>query len=135
MTEKVKAYVDLLRLHFFFVWPVLFCSGLFLGFQFYSGFSVVLVVQAALIGFFGFEAGLVLNDIVDSSIDKKEGEAEKAAAPKKEPVKAPSSIAGMTGKTTAENSWTAARIDEMDETELTEVPPKIYDKYLRGELD
>ena len=53
MTEKVKAYVDLLRLHFFFVWPVLFCSGLFLGFQFYGGFSVLLVVQAALIGFFG----------------------------------------------------------------------------------
>ena len=73
----MKAYVDLLRLHFFFVWPVLFCSGLFLGFQFYSGFSVVLVVQAALIGFFGFEAGLVLNDIVDSSIDKKEGEDKK----------------------------------------------------------
>ena len=68
--------------------------------------------------------------------DKKEGEADKSATPaKKEPVKAPSSIAGMTGKTTAENAWTAARIDEMDEQELGEVPPKIYDKYLRGELD
>lgn len=66
----------------------------------------------------------------------KKATPDKATTPdKKEPVKAPSSIAGVPGKSVADNAWTAARIDEMDETELTEVPPKIYDKYLRGELD
>ena len=64
--------MDLLRLHFFFVWPTLFCAGLFLSFGFNGGFSTILVLQAILIGFFGFEAGLVLNDIVDAGIDKKE---------------------------------------------------------------
>jgi 4-hydroxybenzoate polyprenyltransferase len=76
MGERVKAYMDLLRLHFFFVWPVLFCFGLFFAFQFYGGFSLTVVLQAALIGFFGFEAGLVLNDIVDANLDKKEVEAD-----------------------------------------------------------
>ena len=33
---------------------------------------MTLVLQAVLIGFFGFEAGLVLNDIVDAEVDKKE---------------------------------------------------------------
>jgi 4-hydroxybenzoate polyprenyltransferase len=70
--EQLKAYLDLTRLHFFFVWPVLFCAGLFLAFQFYGGFSYLLIAKAVLIGFFGFEAGLVLNDIVDANIDKKE---------------------------------------------------------------
>jgi len=74
MGINVRAYLDLLRLHFFFVWPVLFCSGLFLGFSVYGGFSWGLVVRAVLIGFFGFEAGLILNDIVDRDIDKKEVE-------------------------------------------------------------
>lgn len=69
---RVKAYMDLLRLHFFFVWPTLFCAGLFLGFIFYDNFSLTTVLQAGLIGFLGFEAGLVLNDIVDSNLDKKE---------------------------------------------------------------
>jgi len=73
----IRAYLDLLRLHFFFVWPVLFCAGLFLGFSVYGGFSLWLVARAALIGFFGFEAGLVLNDIVDRDIDKKEVEVDK----------------------------------------------------------
>ena len=72
MSQKVKALMDLLRLHFFFVWPTLFSAGLFLGFYFNGGFSFTIVLQAILIGFFGFEAGLVLNDIVDSQIDKKE---------------------------------------------------------------
>jgi 4-hydroxybenzoate polyprenyltransferase len=72
MSQKTKAFIDLLRLHFFFVWPTLFCAGLFFGFGFYNGFSLTLVLQAVLIGFFGFEAGLVLNDIVDANIDKKE---------------------------------------------------------------
>jgi 4-hydroxybenzoate polyprenyltransferase len=70
--SKAKGYLDLLRLHFFFVWPTLFCAGLFLGFFFYGNFSLFTVLQAVLIGFLGFEAGLVLNDIVDANIDKKE---------------------------------------------------------------
>ena len=70
--KNTKAYMDLLRLHFFFVWPTLFCGGLFFGFFFYGNFSLMLVLQAVLIGFLGFEAGLVLNDIVDADIDKKD---------------------------------------------------------------
>lgn len=69
---KIKGYLDLLRLHFFFVWPILFCAGLFLGFFFNGNFALTTILQAILIGFFGFEAGLVLNDIVDATIDKKE---------------------------------------------------------------
>ena len=77
MKEAIKAYIDLTRLHFFFVWPTLFCSGLFLAFQQHEGFSWLLVLKAALIGFLGFEAGLVLNDIVDAEIDKKDVEFDK----------------------------------------------------------
>jgi 4-hydroxybenzoate polyprenyltransferase len=77
MNVNVKAYMDLTRLHFFFVWPTLFCAGLFLAFQYNDGFSWLLVAKVALIGFLGFEAGLVLNDIVDGDIDKKEVEFDK----------------------------------------------------------
>ena len=77
MKEKFKAYLDLTRLHFFFVWPSLFCSGLFLAFQFHEGYSWSLIIRAVFIGFFGFEAGLVLNDIVDRDIDRKEIEPDK----------------------------------------------------------
>lgn len=77
MGINIKAYLDLLRLHFFFVWPVLFSAGLFFGFSINGGFSWWLVAKAALIGFFGFEAGLVLNDIIDRDIDKKEVEVDK----------------------------------------------------------
>jgi 4-hydroxybenzoate polyprenyltransferase len=77
MNRNIKAYMDLTRLHFFFVWPILFCAGLFLAFQFYDGFSWLLVAKVALIGFLGFEAGFVLNDIVDGDIDKKEVEFDK----------------------------------------------------------
>jgi 4-hydroxybenzoate polyprenyltransferase len=72
MMMKIEGYLDLLRLHFFFVWPILFCAGLFLGFFFYGNFSLITVLQSVLIGFLGFEAGLVLNDILDADIDKKE---------------------------------------------------------------
>jgi 4-hydroxybenzoate polyprenyltransferase len=72
MSQKTKALLDLLRIHFFFVWPTLFSAGLFLGFYFNGNFSLWLVLQAVLIGFLGFEAGLVLNDIVDAKIDRKE---------------------------------------------------------------
>jgi 4-hydroxybenzoate polyprenyltransferase len=77
MKNTLKACLDLTRLHFFFVWPTLFCAGLFLAFQNYGGFSWMLVVQTVLIGLLGFEAGLVLNDIVDSDIDKKETQTDK----------------------------------------------------------
>ncbi len=70
--STLRAYVDLFRLHFFFVWPVLFCAGLFVAFTLNGGFSPLLILQSVLIAFFGFEAGLILNDIVDSNIDKKE---------------------------------------------------------------
>jgi 4-hydroxybenzoate polyprenyltransferase len=72
VTQKIKAYMDLLRLHFFFVWPTLFCAGLFYALGFYNGFSWTLLLQAVLISFFGFEAGLILNDIIDADLDKKE---------------------------------------------------------------
>lgn len=78
MKGTIKAYVDLTRLHFFFVWPTLFCSGLFLASQYYSGFSWLFLIKAALIGLLGFEAGLVLNDIVDWEIDRKDVEFDKA---------------------------------------------------------
>jgi 4-hydroxybenzoate polyprenyltransferase len=77
MKETIKAYVDLTRLHFFFVWPILFCAGLFLAFQYNDGFSWLLITKVALIGFLGFEAGLVLNDIVDWNIDRKDVEFDK----------------------------------------------------------
>jgi 4-hydroxybenzoate polyprenyltransferase len=77
MKSTIKAYVDLTRLHFFFVWPTLLCAGLFLAFQFYDSFSWLLVAKVALIGFFGFEAGLILNDIVDWKLDRKDVEFDK----------------------------------------------------------
>ena len=77
MKDRVKAYLDLMRLHFFFVWPTLFCSGIFLAFQIHNSFSWLIIVKGILISFFGFEAGLILNDIVDRDIDKKEVETDK----------------------------------------------------------
>ncbi|QSZ66927.1 prenyltransferase [Methanofollis aquaemaris] len=70
----LRAYADLLRIHFAFAWPLLFCSGLFLAFTAYQNFSWPLVVTAALIGLFGFEAGMVLNDYVDRERDTKDVE-------------------------------------------------------------
>jgi 4-hydroxybenzoate polyprenyltransferase len=70
MKETLKAYIDLTRAHFLPIWPITFCSGLILAFANYGGFSWPLVIKAALIGLFGFEAGLVLNDYVDRNIDR-----------------------------------------------------------------
>lgn len=69
---KIKAYLDLLRLHFLPAWPAIFCGGLFLGFALHGGFSLELVVKAVLIAIFGFEAGFILNDLVDVDYDKKD---------------------------------------------------------------
>ena len=72
MRETLAALADLTRAHFFFVWPLLFCSGLALAFENYGGFSWVLVGRAALIGLFGFTAGLVLNDYIDREYDRRD---------------------------------------------------------------
>jgi 4-hydroxybenzoate polyprenyltransferase len=77
MRESLKAYIDLTRAHFFFAWPLLFCSGLMLAFQNYGGFSWSLTIRAALIALLGFEAGFVLNDYVDKEVDKKDVEFDK----------------------------------------------------------
>jgi 4-hydroxybenzoate polyprenyltransferase len=58
-------------------WPLLFCSSLLLAFENYGGFSWPLFIKAALIGLFGLEAGMVLNDYVDRDIDKKDVEFDK----------------------------------------------------------
>ncbi len=72
ITATLKAYADLLRIHFFFAWPLLFCAGLALGTTAYGDFSWGLLLHGALIGFFGFEAGLVLNDYIDRDLDKRD---------------------------------------------------------------
>jgi 4-hydroxybenzoate polyprenyltransferase len=75
--EKIKDYVDLTRIQFFFVWPTLFLSGLFLSFPRYGGFDLFLVAKAALIALLGFEAGFVLNDYVDKDLDARDVEQNK----------------------------------------------------------
>jgi len=72
--EKLKAYIDLTRAHFAPVWPLLFVSGLMLAFRNGGFFSWELLILALFIGLFGFEAGMVLNDIIDHNIDKKDTE-------------------------------------------------------------
>jgi 4-hydroxybenzoate polyprenyltransferase len=72
MSRKLHAYIDLLRLQFFFAWPLLFSSGYLLATSVYGGFSWPALLQVVLIGFFGFEAGFVLNDYVDRDYDKKD---------------------------------------------------------------
>jgi 4-hydroxybenzoate polyprenyltransferase len=57
-----------------FAWPLIFCSGLFLAFQNYDIFSWGILIKAILIGLFGFEGGMILNDYVDRDIDKKDVE-------------------------------------------------------------
>jgi 4-hydroxybenzoate polyprenyltransferase len=70
VNRTLRAYIDLLRLQFSFAWPLLFASGYLLATSVYGGFSWPVLVQVALIGFFGFEAGIVLNDYVDRNYDK-----------------------------------------------------------------
>ena len=68
--EQLKNYIDLMRLHFFFVWSLVFCSGLVLSFQNYGTVSNWVILKAAMIAFFGFEAGFVMNDYVDHEVDR-----------------------------------------------------------------
>jgi 4-hydroxybenzoate polyprenyltransferase len=72
MNRTLAAIIDLMRAHFAFVWPLLFCSGMVLAFGNYGGFSWGLLVLGAFIGLFGFEAGFVLNDYVDRDIDRRD---------------------------------------------------------------
>jgi 4-hydroxybenzoate polyprenyltransferase len=66
-----------MRLQFFFAWPLLFCSGYLLATVLYGSFSWFDLARVSLIGFFGFEAGLVLNDYIDRDYDKKDIESDK----------------------------------------------------------
>jgi 4-hydroxybenzoate polyprenyltransferase len=77
MNPVLKGYADLLRLHFFFAWPVLFCSGYLLATSVYGLFSWYDLGKVTLIGLFGFEAGFVLNDYVDRNYDARDIEAGK----------------------------------------------------------
>jgi len=77
MRAILKAYIDLLRLQFFFAWPLLFGSGYLLATTVYGGFSGLTLLTVALIGFSGFEAGFVLNDYIDRNYDKKDIEPDK----------------------------------------------------------
>ncbi len=70
--DKIKGYIDLTRAHFAPVWPLLFSTGLMLAFKENNFFSWSLLIRVALIGLFGFEAGMVLNDIWDRNIDQIE---------------------------------------------------------------
>jgi 4-hydroxybenzoate polyprenyltransferase len=70
--ESVKAFIDLTRLHFGFAWPLLFSSGVFLAFWRTGSFDWIVLLKAVFIGFFGFETGFVLNDLVDRERDKKD---------------------------------------------------------------
>ncbi len=72
MNATLRAYIDLLRFQFFFAWVILFSSGYLLATSIYGGFSVFDLARVALIAFFGFEAGFVLNDYVDRDFDKKD---------------------------------------------------------------
>jgi len=53
---------------------------------------------------------------------------------KKEPKSAPSSVAKVSSSSAAKSGWTSKKIDEMNELDLSKVPPDIYDKYMKGEL-
>lgn len=77
MNATLRAYIDLTRLQFSFAWPLLFCSGYLLATTVYGNFAWVDLIRVALIGFFGFEAGMVLNDYVDRQYDKKDIESDK----------------------------------------------------------
>lgn len=72
--SSLKAYADLLRLHFFFAWPLLFCSGYLLATTTYGMFSWSYLLRVLLIGLLGFEGGLVLNDYIDREYDRKDTE-------------------------------------------------------------
>ena len=71
---SLRAYADLLRLHFFFAWPLLFCSGYLLAATKYGSFSWGELGRVLLIGLLGSEGGLVLNDYIDREYDRRDTE-------------------------------------------------------------
>jgi len=77
MNATIRAYIDLTRLQFFFAWPLLFCSGYLMATTLYGNLTWFDLTRVAMIGFFGFEAGFILNDYVDRNYDKKDVEADK----------------------------------------------------------
>ena len=77
MNPTIRAYIDLTRLQFFFAWPLLFCSGYLLATSVYGNFTWFDLARVCLIGFFGFEAGLILNDYIDREYDKRDIESDK----------------------------------------------------------
>ena len=72
VNPSLRSIADLLRIHFFFAWPLLFCSGLVLAFVQYDTFSWNTTAKAVLIAFFGFEGGFVINDFVDRRYDTRD---------------------------------------------------------------
>ena len=77
MNPTIRAYIDLTRLQFIFAWPLLFCSGYLLATSVYGNFTWFDLARVCLIGFFGFEAGFILNDYIDREYDKKDIESDK----------------------------------------------------------
>lgn len=73
----------------------------------------------------------------EKKADEKSKDEDKPKDEKKptEEKKAPGTIVKVPGTDEKSSGWTAARIDAMDESELTKVPKDVYEKYLRGELD
>jgi len=70
--------------------------------------------------------------------DRQPATPDTKVAPKptgKKAAEVPQSIASVPGKGAPTNAWTAARIDEIPEEDLEQVPKDIYNKYLSGELD
>jgi len=70
--SKIRAYMDLARIHFVFIWPIIFLAGLFMAFDQYGAFSWSITIKATLISTTGFEAAFILNDIVDIRYDIKD---------------------------------------------------------------
>lgn len=66
----------------------------------------------------------------------KESQKEKPTAAKVlEAKKAPGSVASLgTGDAASTGVWTASKIDNLDESELHQVPKEVYQKYMMGKL-
>ncbi|MFA4838914.1 MAG: UbiA family prenyltransferase [Candidatus Neomarinimicrobiota bacterium] len=77
MRVKFRAFLDLTRAHFVPVWPLLFTAGYLLAVENYGQFSWTALIHVALIGLFGFEAGMILNDVIDHKIDERDVEFDK----------------------------------------------------------
>jgi len=69
---RLMAFADLARVHFLPVWPLVFCSGLALAAETYGGFSWSLAGKAVAMAACGFTAGLVLNDYIDRTLDRRD---------------------------------------------------------------